>query len=172
MNYTKQALPSCNIGDYTYGTPRVAGLGEAELTIGKFCSIAEGVVIFVSGEHRTEWISTYPFSAAPEWEACPIHSKSKGNVAIGNDVWIGFEAVILSGVTIGDGACIGARSVVARDVAPYTIVAGNPARLIRKRFDDETIEALLQLKWWDWSFERIKSVVPILLSPNIKELLE
>lgn len=93
-------------------------------------------------------------------------------MVIGNDVWIGVNACVLSGVRIGDGAVVGACSVVTRDVPPYAIVAGNPARLVRKRFDDETIEELLKIKWWDWDIERIKENLPLLLSENVKDFAE
>ena len=142
------------------------------LKIGKFCSIANDVQIFLGGNHRIDWITTYPFSVLNSWpEAKDIkgHPCTKGDVIIGNDVWIGRKTLILSGVTIGDGAIVGARSVVTKDVAPYSIVAGNPAKLIRKRFDEKTIEKLLEIKWWDWNLEKIKKNLPLLLSNNIEQ---
>ncbi len=174
--YTKDLLKGLGklveVGDFTYGNPKIMHWGEnARLKIGKFCSIAENVVIFLGGNHRHDWVTTYPFPAlSQDWpEAKDIvgHPATKGDVIIGNDVWIGYGAVILSGVKIGDGAVIGAMSVVRRDVEPYAIVAGNPAIEIKKRFDEKTIEKLLKLKWWDWSIEKIKKSVKDLCSNNI-----
>ena len=146
------------------------------LLIGKFCSIACGAkFLFNSANHALGSLSTYPFpifydewglegkNVADAWD-------NKGDIALGNDVWIGYEAVILAGVTIGDGAIIGARAVVTRDVSPYAIVGGVPARLIRRRFDDATIEALLDLRWWDWEPERIRQALPALQAGDIAAL--
>ena len=146
------------------------------LLIGKFCSIACGAkFLFNSANHALGSLSTYPFpifydewglegkNVADAWD-------NKGDIALGNDVWIGYEAVILAGVTIGDGAIIGARAVVTRDVPPYAIVGGVPARLIRRRFDDATIEALLDLRWWDWEPERIRQALPALQAGDIAAL--
>ena len=157
---------------HTYGNPQVYSFkNDADLIIGKFCSLAD-CFIFVGGEHRPDFISTYPFSAFDGWGAEHIQGvpRSKGNVVIGNDVWIGHHATIMSGVIIGDGAVIGAESVVARNVAPYTIVAGNPARVIRQRFSDEDVKFLLATRWWDWPDATIKKAVPILMSGNISAL--
>lgn len=146
------------------------------LLIGKFCSIACGAkFLFNSANHALGSLSTYPFpifydewglegkNVADAWD-------NKGDIVLGNDVWIGYEAVILAGVTIGDGAIIGARAVVTRDVPPYAIVGGVPARLIRRRFDDATIEALLDLRWWDWEPERIRQALPALQAGDIAAL--
>ena len=132
------------------------------LVIGRFCSIACGAKFVMNGaNHRLDALSTYPFSVlGAAWNDSASSADSwtnKGDITIGNDVWIGFEAVVLAGVTIGDGAVIGARAVVTKDVPPYGIVGGVPARLIRKRFDDTTIERLLAMRWWDWPPERIAS---------------
>jgi len=125
---------SYSVPDVVEGTPNLA-----TLRIGSFCSIANNVTIFLDGEHRTDWVTTYPFNLIlDDFKSIKGHPKTKGSVIIGNDVWIGMNAMILSGVTIGDGAVIWANSVVSKDVAPYTIVAGNPARVIRQRFDQET----------------------------------
>jgi acetyltransferase-like isoleucine patch superfamily enzyme len=176
--YTNVSLAGedLEIGDYTYGMPTILFREEgARLKIGKFCSIAGEVTVFLGGNHRTDWVTTYPFSEFPdEWpEAKHItgHPASKGDVVIGNDVWIGIGATIMSGVTIGDGAAIAARAVVTRDVEPYCIVGGNPARLIRKRFDDETIRALLEIRWWDWPVDRMRENLTILMSNNISGIL-
>jgi acetyltransferase-like isoleucine patch superfamily enzyme len=177
--YTKDILKYLGdlveVGEYTYGNPRVLHWGEkANLKIGKFCSIAEGVIIFLGGNHRYDWVTTYPFSALnKEWsEASNIagHPATRGSVVIGNDVWIGFGATIMSGVKIGDGAVIGARAVITKDVAPYSIVGGNPAREIKKRFSDDKIEKLLEIEWWNWSIEKIKSNMKILCSANIDKI--
>jgi acetyltransferase-like isoleucine patch superfamily enzyme len=164
------------IGDYTYGVPAVFPyFSHTRLKIGKYCSIAGQVSILLGGNHRVHWVTTYPFTYFldewPEANGMPIHATSEGDVVIGNDVWIGQAAFILSGVTIGDGAVIGARAVVTRDVEPYSIVAGNPARLIRKRFDDKTIERLLDIRWWDWPVEKIKKNLHLICSNNLEELL-
>jgi len=173
--------PNCSsIGDYTYTSPiTVHGVDhryyKTYYSIGKFCSIAGYCTIFLGGNHRPDWVSTYPFpafeGAFPETKGIMGHCATKGNVAIGNDVWIGMHVSILSGVTIGDGAVVGAYSVVAKDVPPYAIVAGNPAKLIRYRFDQKTIEQLLKLKWWDWPIEEIKKNVHLLCSPDISNFL-
>ena len=150
------------IGDYTYGCPEIFDWEEgASLRIGKFCSISSNVKIFLGGEHRADWITTYPFSALnkdwPEASKITGHPRTKGDVIIGNDVWIGYGAVILSGVTIGDGAIIGAMSVVTKNVDSYTIVAGNPAREIKKRFSSNKIRRLMEIKWWNWPIKKIYS---------------
>ncbi|MBW2647922.1 MAG: CatB-related O-acetyltransferase, partial [Deltaproteobacteria bacterium] len=124
------------------------------------------------GEHNTNWISSYPFCSFSDElrEETPEHPKTKGDVIIGNDVWLGSYATIMSGVTVGDGAVIGARAVVAKDVEPYSIVVGNPAREVRKRFGPEEIEYLLELKWWDWDADAIERVAPILMSEDFDAL--
>jgi acetyltransferase-like isoleucine patch superfamily enzyme len=176
--YTRDLLVGENfsIGEHTYGHPKVYGVWQgARLTIGKFCSIAgDDVEIFLGDNHRTEWISTYPFPAFPDkWpEAAGIsdYHTSRGDVVIGNDVWIGHRAMILSGVRIGDGAVIGAGAVVARNVEPYGVAVGNPARVVRKRFDGETIRKLLALSWWDWPIDRIRAHIEALCSVNLEAL--
>lgn len=131
------------------------------LKIGKFCSVACGAkFLFTSGSHSLRSLSTYTFPIFYEqWGLDPKNIRdawdNKGDIVIGNDVWIGYEAVILSGVTVGDGAVIGTRAVVTKDVPPYTIVGGVPARPIRRRFDPQTIARLEELRWWDWEEERI-----------------
>lgn len=137
-------------------------VNKEKLVIGKFCSIACGAkFLFNSANHTLSSLSTYPFPIFfDEWglEKSDVAAawNRKGDIMIGNDVWIGYEAVILAGVTIGDGAVIGARAVVTKDVPPYAIVGGVPARVIRSRFPEETVKALLRLKWWDWPAERIQ----------------
>lgn len=166
------------VGRHTYGHEQIAvrTWGEpAQLRIGSFCSIADRVVVFLGGNHRTDWITTYPFPAFSErWPgASDIEGEhsTKGDVLIGNDVWIGSNATILSGVTIGDGAVIGANSCVAADVAPYAVVAGNPARQTHLRFDPRTIERLLEVRWWEWSDERIEANVRRLCSGDVEGFL-
>lgn len=147
------------IGQYTYGLPKVWKWGsESSLSIGKFCSIAPGVEIFMDADHRVDWVSTYPFPAFFSNIANIGNKKyvsSKGNIEIGNDVWIGFGVKILSGVKIGDGAVIGAGAVITKDVPAYSVAVGNPARIVRSRFDSCTVDKLLALKWWDWPIEKI-----------------
>lgn len=157
------------IGRGTYGRPRVLSWGEgATLKIGSFTSIAEGVEILLGGEHRPDWVTTYPFNEL--WDCARGHKghpMTRGDVVIGSDVWIGRGALIRSGVQIGDGAVIGARSVVTRSVTPYTVVAGNPAREVRLRFSPRVIEALLEIRWWDWPDECIVEAMPLLLSDDL-----
>lgn len=163
------------MGRYSYGFPEVVVYpGEHHrVLIGSFCSIAQDVRIFVGGNHRTDWISTFPFRIVfglPGQHVDGLPS-SKGDVAIGHDVWIGAGARVLSGVRVGNGAVIGASSVVAGDVAPYAIVVGNPAREVRKRFSEQHIAMLEHLAWWDWPLERIMENVGLLCSPDIDSFL-
>ena len=136
-------------------------INRDKLKIGKFCSIACSTkFLFNSANHALDSLSTYPFPLFfEEWnlekEKVTEAWDNRGDIVIGNDVWIGYEAVILSGVTIGDGAIIGTRAVVTKDVPPYTIVGGVPAKPIRKRFDEKVIKELLKIKWWDWTEEKI-----------------
>lgn len=145
------------------------------LIIGKFCSIACGAkFLFNSANHSLASLSTYPFPIFYEEWGLNIQDvaaawDNKGDIVIGNDVWIGYEAVVLAGVTIGDGAVIGARAVVTKDVPPYAVVGGVPARLIRRRFPDDTISALLALRWWDWSADKIKPRLSALQAGQIEE---
>jgi len=183
VKFTRECLkgPDFEIGAHTYGTPTVLphpGRRPITVRIGKFCSIAEGVVIHRGANHRIDFVTTYPFWSFPDvWPWARSLSRpdlgpsSKGDVVIGNDVWIGTEATILSGVTVGDGAAIAARAVVTRDVEPYAIVAGNPARLIRKRFDDTTIARLLEIRWWDWPMEEIDQNLDLICSSDMEEFL-
>jgi len=150
-----------DIGRFTYGAPRILDYSsEKTLKIGKYCSIAESVKIFLGGEHRIDTISTYPFKERMNLGL--DNAFSRGDVKIGNDVWIGYGATILSGVTIGDGSVIGAYAVVAKDVEPYSIVVGNPAKVIKKRFDEKTISKLLKMKWWDWNEKKIKENIDVI----------
>jgi acetyltransferase-like isoleucine patch superfamily enzyme len=162
-----------SVGEFTYGLPQIAAWGEgAKLKIGKFCSIADEVCFVLGGEHRHDWITTYPFSALTEkFSYIKGHPKSKGDIIIGNDVWIAKGAKIMSGVNIGDGAVVGAYSLIVKDVPPYAIVGGNPAKLIRFRFSEEVINKLLMTKWWDWDEDLLELAIPFLQSNNIEGFL-
>jgi acetyltransferase-like isoleucine patch superfamily enzyme len=151
------------IGAYTYGKPKIYG-APGSVSIGKFCSIADGVTLYCGGEHRIDWVSAYNFG---EKMGCGSCTRSNGKVTIGNDVWIGDGALLLSGVTVADGAVIGARAVVTKDVAPYEIVAGNPARHIRYRFSEGQIAALQAICWWEWPIEKIRENFDLILSDDI-----
>lgn len=164
------------VGAWTYGRPKVRfPESGAKLTIGRYGSIADGVEILLGGNHRTDWVTTYPF---PEWPdlwpgAAGIGGShaTRGDVSIGHDVWLGSQCMVLSGVTIGTGAVVAARAVVTRDVPPYAIVGGNPARVIRLRFDEATIAALLASRWWALPRETVVELLPLLMSDRTDELL-
>ena len=145
-----------------------------KLIIGKFCQIAAGVEFVMNGaNHQMNAVSTFPFYTLEGWDMKPPSASDmplKGNTIVGNDVWIGQNSVILPGVHIGDGAIIGANSIVGSDVSPYTIVAGNPATQIRKRFDDELIQLMLDFKWWDMSVEEINQLIPLLACGNLEKV--
>lgn len=162
--------PRVRIGRFTYGGARFKLWSEHDrIEVGSFCSFAEDVLVFGGGEHRTDWVTTHPLRIAfgSEGAGRDGHPHRKGDTVIGNDVWIGHGAMVLSGVTIGDGACVGAGAVVSRDVLPYTIVAGNPARLVRTRFSPEHIRALLAIRWWDWPVQRIREHEALLCDADI-----
>ena len=190
--------PNIIVGDYTYYDDALAPtefeknnvlfnypeFGD-KLIIGKFCSIASGTkFIMGSANHRLGSVTTYPFNVfGGSWqENTPDHMSQlpfKGDTVIGNDVWIGRESIIMPGVKIGDGAIIAAYSVVTKDVEPYSVVGGNPARFIKKRFNDELIELLLEFKWWDLPPEKLVTVLPLLcdfdlekVTKKIKEMIE
>lgn len=171
---TRILLPQCDIGKETYGNPEVLAWGSTStLRIGSYCSIGGGVRILLGGNHRTDWVTTFPFPARwPEAAAIAGHPSSNGDVLIEHDVWIARHAVILSGVTIHTGAVIGCNSVVGRDVPPYTIVAGNPARPIRKRFSEERIARLLACKWWELDRKYIVTLLPLFCSDDIDAFCE
>lgn len=157
------------VGKYTYGRPKIIRYGTEETAyIGKYCSIARNVTFMLTGNHRVDWISDYPFPAfSAQWNIAKNiknYILSKGDIVVGNDVWIGYGSFILSGITIGDGAIIGAYSVVTKDIPPYTIVGGNPAKIIRKRFSQQQISRLLKLKWWNLPEEKIHKLIPCLCS--------
>ena len=186
--------PRIEIGDFSYFghfevlqdyasylAPYLFPLSPEKLIIGKFCQIAHGVrIITSSANHNMNGFSTFPFNnfmMTPETTSKEIEAMfqvpgKKGNTIIGNDVWIGMEAVIMPGITIGDGAIIGARSVVVKDIEPYSIVGGNPAKEIKKRFSESSIEKLLKIKWWDWSVEKIEQNLDVILSSDIEKLVK
>ncbi|MBU3098924.1 MULTISPECIES: CatB-related O-acetyltransferase [Clostridium] len=147
-----------------------------KLIIGKFCSIAcKAKFLMTSGNHTMKSLSNYTFPIFyEEWDLPVSHITdawdNKGDIEIGNDVWIGYDAIIMSGVKIGDGAIIGTRAVVTKDVPPYTIVGGVPAKVIKKRYDDETISKLLIIKWWNWTYEKIQANIKYIQSGNIDKL--
>jgi len=163
-----------HVGRRTYGEPEVLDWKDGTtLRIGSFCSIAAGVNILLGGNHRTDWITTYPFLVMSKGvEGARESYVVKGDVLIGNDVWIGQFATILSGVTIGNGAVIGVSAVVTKNVPAYAIVAGNPAKIIRMRFSENEIAQLEQIAWWDWPDGKIEAAMPFLLSGNIAGLAE
>lgn len=167
-----------SIGRYSYidgGNIEISSYGsDAVIEIGSFCSIAKGVKIFTGGDHRTDWITTYPFGHMNSHIFSGFsgqgHPATKGSVNIGNDVWIGANVTIMSGVNIGDGAVVANNSHVVKDVGSYTIVGGNPAKFIKKRFSDEVINKLMILKWWNLEDHEINQICHILCSNNFDDL--
>lgn len=180
--YVKPTIrnPNILVGEFTYiadsefeshVTHHYPWLGD-KLVIGRFCQIAAGVEFVMNGaNHQMNAVSTFPFYTLEGWDMKPPAMEDlplKGDTVIGNDVWIGQNAVILPGVHVGDGAIIGANSVVGSDVAPYTIVVGNPAKVLRKRFDEELIDLMLQFRWWDKSIEEINGLIPVLTNSDLE----
>ncbi|WP_099239428.1 Vat family streptogramin A O-acetyltransferase [Synechococcus sp. BDU 130192] len=181
--------PNIIIGDYTYyDDPEDSENFERNvlyhfpfigdrLIIGKFCALARGVKFIMNGgNHKIDGFSTYPFQIFGNgWDKLPLQPSDfpyKGDTIIGNDVWIGYEAVIMPGVHVGDGAIIAAKSVVVNDVPPYTIVGGNPAKCIRQRFTDEVIKTLLSVAWWDWEIEKITRNLEKIVAADLDALLK
>lgn len=165
-------------GRFTYGVNNVTAYewGEgAALRVGAFCSFAKNITVLLGGNHRIDWITTYPFGSVFPKELTdvpvPGHPTTAGDVVIGNDVWIGYGATIVSGVTIGDGAVVATNATVVKDVAPYEIVGGNPARHIKMRFDAETVALLMTLRWWELPLADIRELVPQLCSTPTHALL-
>lgn len=182
--YIKPTLtkPDIIVGDFSYiadddfesHVTHLYPWNGDKLIIGRFCQIAAGVEFVMNGaNHQMNAVTTFPFYTLEGWDMQPPAKEDlplKGDTVVGNDVWIGQNAVILPGVHIGDGAIIGANSVVGSDVEPYTIVAGNPAKLLRMRFDEELTEMLLRLKWWDRSIEEINSMIPLLTCSDTEKV--
>ena len=165
-------LPYCEVGDYTYGKPEVVKWGaEGKIRIGKFNSIAEKVMFLLGSEHRIDWVTTYPFTSIKmqkqlNWFKGQKYEISKGDIILENDIWVGYDTTILSGVTISNGAVIGAKSVVAKNIPPYAIAVGNPAKIIRYRFSEIIISKLLKIKWWDWDIKKIKDNIELMKDIN------
>ncbi|MBE9158027.1 CatB-related O-acetyltransferase [Nodosilinea sp. LEGE 06152] len=177
--------PNIVVGDYTYYDDfenpenfernvlyHFDFIGD-KLIIGKFCSIASDVKFIMNGgNHRTDWFTNYPFPVFGQgWESVmPSEWPHKGDTAIGNDVWIGYGATLMPGVQVGDGAIIAAQSVVTKAVPPYAVVGGNPAQIIRYRFDEATIETLLTIQWWHWDIEKITRHLPAICGSDLQAL--
>jgi len=176
--------PNIEVGDYTYyhdlhhpekfETENVVLIHSGKLIIGKFCQIAQGTKFIMSGaNHQMSGFSTFPFFIfGKEWNTYTPDLMKKGDTIVGNDVWFGHSSVIMPGVTIGDGAIIGAHAVVTKDVPPYTILGGNPAKEIRKRFPDDVICKLLEIKWWNWKYEKITRSIDAIVGADIQKLLK
>ena len=165
-----------SFGKYTYGIPKTHSWGEgAKLVVGNFCSFADNINIYLGGNHNTNWVTTYPFGHIHKNKFNKFngkgHPSTKGDVIIGNDVWIGSNVTIMSGITIGDGSVIANNSHIIKNVEPYSLVGGNPAKLIKYRFTKEQIEKLLQIKWWNWSDEKINEYMNLLCSADIDNFI-
>lgn len=175
------------IGDYTYYDDRRYGpekfeeynvlynydFSKVKLVIGKFCAIAAEVHFIMTGDHKLDAISTYPFPIFKQgWEKAfnVFDLPVKGDIVIGNDVWLGYDCLIKNGVTIGHGAIVAAKSVVVKDVPPYSIVAGNPAKVVKMRFEDRMIERLLNIAWWDWDIEKINKNLEVICHLDVDRL--
>jgi len=168
-----EAYPQYPIGRRSYGDLKIIfPHPDATFRMGAYCSTAVGSEVFLGGGHRTDWVTTYPFNIIegkhPEITG---HPSTKGDVNIGNDVWLGRGTTIMSGVTVGDGAVVAAGAMVVKDVEPYTIVGGNPARPLRKRFTDPIIARLLDIRWWDWPEDRVFRAIPWLQNDLVEEFI-
>ena len=170
----QEKYPQFEIGRGTYGQPLIRSWQEGLVVrIGAYCSISEGVQIFLGGEHRVDWTTTYPFSVFwPYARHIEGHPRIRGDVLIGNDVWLGADSMIMSGVTVGHGAVVGAGAVVTKDVPPYSVCVGNPAKVARTRFPDDVVRRLLELRWWDWPEDKIEQFLPLMLSSDIVAFLD
>lgn len=169
----KKTYPNYTIGINCYGLPNIKNVHkDAILSIGSYCSIAPNVKIYMGGLHRTDWVTNYPFPAFfPQVQHIKNFEPTKGNITIGSDVWLCANCVILSGVTIGHGSVVANSAIVTKDVPPYAIVGGNPAKLIRYRFDEPTRSALLASAWWDWPEKEVLSIADKLCSEDIDDFL-
>ena len=159
------------IGDHTYGYPEIQEPGSARLVVGRYCSVADHVIIVMSN-HRSDFITTYPFYSLsfiwPEARTLGSDHFAPGPLTIGNDVWLGVRSLILPGVSIGDGAIVAAGAVVTRDVPPYAIVGGCPAKVIRHRFDVDIVAALLRIEWWNWSDDIVAARMGAIMSTDMQ----
>lgn len=179
--------PNIIVGDYTYYDDRRNGAEKFEennvlynynftkmkLVFGKFCAIAAETRFIMAGNHKLDGISTYPFPVFKHgWESAynPLSLPTKGDILIGNDVWFGYDSLVMGGVKIGDGAIIATRAVVVKDVPAYSIVAGNPAKVVKMRFDNNTISRLLQIAWWDWNIEKITRHLNLICNLDVDQL--
>lgn len=169
-----QSYPQYQIGRGSYGPLLIQDFGDqASFTMGNYCSAAVGATVLLGGGHRTDWVTTYPFSVLePSLSEISGHPRSRGSVKIGHDVWLGTDSMVLSGVTIGSGAVVAARAVVTRDVPAYAIVAGVPAKITSHRFDEQTIARLLTLQWWNWPHTRIVAAGRQLMSTDVVGFLD
>jgi len=169
----RMAYPGYRVGTGTYGIPEVFEFGDDTiLRIGSYTSIALGVKILLGGEHRTDWLTTYPFAAMIKGlEDIKDYAPSRGDVTIGSDCWICAGAMILSGVTVGHGAIVAAGAVVTKDVPPFAVVGGNPCKFIRWRFEEDVRQTLLDAAWWDWPMEEVKSVARNLSGSDLDAFL-
>jgi virginiamycin A acetyltransferase len=178
--------PQITVGDYTYYDDPINPesfernvlyhYGGDRLIIGKFCAIATQVKFIMNGaNHKLDGISTYPFPIfGGEWSGMMetlMNLPSRGDTIIGNDVWLGYESIVMPGVNIGNGAIVAARSVVVKDVPAYTIVGGNPARVIKQRFSDEEIALLQEIQWWNWAIDKITRNLPLIMAGDVAALL-
>lgn len=165
-----------SFGKYTYGYPLIHYSNhDAKLVVGNFCSIAGGVSIYLGGNHRHDWVTTYPFGHIHQNTFDSYngagHPSTKGDVIIGNDVWIGANAIIMSGVTLGDGVVVANNSHVVSNAEPYSLVGGNPAKFIKYRFEPEQIEKLLQIQWWNWDDVKINEYTQLLCNVDIDNFI-
>lgn len=185
QNFVKAS--NIHVGEYTYFDDRLHGpekfeecnvlynydFSKVKLVIGKFCAIAADTKFIMTGDHKLDAVSTYPFPIFQNgWESAYniLDLPVKGDILVGNDVWFGYDSLIKNGVTIGDGAIVATRAVVVKDVPAYSIVAGNPAKVVKMRFDDHTIARLLQISWWNWPIEKINQHLPLICSLNVDAL--
>jgi acetyltransferase-like isoleucine patch superfamily enzyme len=161
------------IGDYSYGAPIIRQWGGcSRLVVGRYCSIGDGVEFVLGGNHRVERVTTYPMSMLYGRLAAADHTWSRGDIIVGSDVWIGLGAVVLSGLKIGHGAVVGAHTLVTRDVDPYCVVVGNPAKPLRQRFSGAIIAQMLDLRWWDLDKDQLRALLPLMQSDQIETFIQ